>query len=315
MKARHLLDTRKSNKKVSKRPKQASKTSVPAVISDVDAYGDPCPEYDGLFIQFMEAKTLYSFFNVMKDFFDHIELVCDPDKMSIHSVCSKNIALMTVEMMKKEGGDGGIQWYQCDRPVALGIDTASFTKLLKIAPMIDRVRIYADYDYPRSIEIEFGNNFRKSAYIMNLVDIHQDSLQIPEWKSCPSIIRMPSAIFYSICNNTNAISKANTIALETKSDGGFYIMISDADLTDTFITGGEVIYTNMEKGIEITINETISLDVSLQYVLGFSKMYSVSDEVIIWLDSELPVRFDYTIGTIGTCSFYLAPKLKVDEYV
>lgn len=62
-----------------------------------------------------------------------------------------------------------------------------------------------------------------------------------------------------------------------------------------------------EKGIEIELQQAVSLSFSLKYLVNFSKATPLCQKVSLNLMNEVPLLVEYSWGT-GTLRYYLAPK-------
>jgi len=330
MKRDLLNPKRRADKKGKQRisPKKKRITNVPVETNeeeDLDSYGEPCPPHPGFLVQFEKAKTISTLFKTVKDLFTHINLVCTPNGITAMPMCASNVSLMALNLRpsdqsdmeegnsdNKKGGRDIIKWYECECPVTLGIDSASLSKLLNIAPANSRLRIYSGLDDPTSITLEFGAGHHMSKWDLKLINILDESRVVPENDKYDGILQIPSAKFNNICKNFDSLKVGTLLLYFQADDGSFRITTIPEDGSEN-ITGGEFIYTDIEENINVIVNDSVSTEVALSYMFKFSKMYAVSEMMILYVNDNEPVRLDYGLGEIGTVSFYLAPKIKTVE--
>lgn len=128
---------------------------------------------------------------------------CNDSGIALQAMDNSHVALVSM-MLKAEA----FSPYRCDRNIALGVNLASLTKVLRAAQNEDILTLKAE-DAPDSLNLVFesSENDRISEYDLKLMDIDQEHLGIPETEYAATIV-MPSTEFRRICTDLSAMSES-----------------------------------------------------------------------------------------------------------
>ena len=125
---------------------------------------------------------------------------------------NSHVALVSVSLEKE-----GFANFRCDRPIPLGVNVASLTKVLKCAKDDDIVTLKANDDADiLNLTYEAARSDRIAEYDMKLMDIDADELQIPETEY-DARITMLSAEFARIVRDLSQLGESGKI--EVSKDG------------------------------------------------------------------------------------------------
>ena len=104
--------------------------------------------------------------------------------------------------------------YHCDSKKILGINMLNFFKLIKTMGNSDTLSLYLERDNESVLGIKIENSEKNTTttYTLNLMDLHEENIQIPPAKF-DSVITMPSVDFQKICRDTHNLAEL----LEIKS--------------------------------------------------------------------------------------------------
>lgn len=101
---------------------------------------------------------------------------CGEDAIELQAMDNSHVALVAVKL-----GNDGFSSYRCDRPVTLGVNLNSLTKVLKCAKDNDIVTLKASDDGDiLNLTYEGARSDRIAEYDMKLMDIDADQLGIPD---------------------------------------------------------------------------------------------------------------------------------------
>ena len=122
---------------------------------------------------------------------------------------NSHVALVSM-MLKAEG----FSPFRCDRNLALGINLASLTKVLRAAQNDDILTLKAE-DAPDVVNLVFesAETDRLSEYDIKLMDIDQEHLGIPD-TDYAATINMPSGEFQRICRDLQLLSESGMNAVQ-----------------------------------------------------------------------------------------------------
>ena len=116
---------------------------------------------------------------------------------------SSHVSLVAVNLKA-----GGFDHFRCDRPTVLGINTATFAKILKCAGNDDVITLKKeDENDGLSLIFESPSQDRISEFEMKLMDIDSEQLGIPDTEY-KSNIRLPAGEFQRIIRYLQNIGDA-----------------------------------------------------------------------------------------------------------
>ncbi|RKF59374.1 Proliferating cell nuclear antigen [Erysiphe neolycopersici] len=252
-----------------------------------------------------QADLLKKIVDAIKDLVQDCNFDCNDSGVALQAMDNSHVALVSM-MLRAES----FSPYRCDRNLALGLNLASLTKVLRAAQADDILTIKAE-DAPDSLNLLFesSENDRISEYDLKLMDIDQEHLGIPETEYAATI-SMPSTEFKRICVDLIALSES--VSIEASKDGVKFI--SSGDIGNGSVTLRS--HTNVEKpemNVEIELTEPVSLTFSLKYLVNFCKASALSKTVKLCLSNEVPLLVEYNLAGSSYLRFYLAPKIGDDE--
>ena len=88
-----------------------------------------------------EGNTMKQVIEAIKDLVKDCNLDCSEEEISIQSMDSAHVSLVAVRL-----GAAAFDHYRCDRPNALGINTANMSKIFKMLNNKDGVTLKAEDD-------------------------------------------------------------------------------------------------------------------------------------------------------------------------
>lgn len=213
--------------------------------------------------------------------------------------------------------------YTCERRCVLGIAMESLSTFLKCVPKDASLTIsYDDTRDPDTLQMEFNHKGASSTFIMKLMNIQEDMMQIPD--SPPEFqIRMPSAKFSEMCSVMSNFN--DTLSMTTCVIPGF-IQEDDADQA---IPGQLQLYVDGQMGsnsttlvespdnnIVIVLSSTdiaFRADVSLNYLSKFAKGSTLSPTVTVNIDENAPIILAYELNPAGLFRGAIAPRTITGE--
>lgn len=68
-----------------------------------------------------------------------------------------------------------------------------------------------------------------------------------------------------------------------------------------------------DESVSLEVDEPVNLSFALRYLNLFNKASNLSPSVILHLSNETPLVVEYTIESLGSLKFYLAPKINDEE--
>ncbi|KAJ3483317.1 hypothetical protein NLJ89_g12073 [Agrocybe chaxingu] len=141
----------------------------------------------------LEAGTLKKLLDAIKELVTDANFECNEEGIVLQAMDNSHVALVSVKFSAP-----AFKRYRCDRPMPLGVNLTSLTKVLKCAKDDDICTLKAaDEADVLNLVYEAKNSDRIAEYDMKLMDIDADTLQIPETEY-DARVTMPSAEFTRI---------------------------------------------------------------------------------------------------------------------
>eukprot|EP00796_Vickermania_ingenoplastis_P001274 gene1274-732_t len=253
---------------------------------------------------------------------------CNPGGLSIQAMDSSHVALVHLLLR-----DDCFVKYQCERNSILGLNLASLTKVLKIVEGNDSLTLRHDEDSDAvTLTSENTEKTRKCEYQLKLLEIEAQSMGIPEM-DYRSTVTLSSAEFAKIMRDMNVFGDTVTIAITR--EGVKFSSAGDVGQGYTFLQAGGTTRTAVKSevkaeaqedaaqpprqftkgegavGVEVQMEDPITLSFSLRFMNIFAKGATLSDRVTLKFSQDTPCLVEYGIDNVGYLRYYLAPK--VDE--
>jgi proliferating cell nuclear antigen len=248
-----------------------------------------------------QGSLLKKILEAVKELVNDANFDCTSNGMSLQAMDNTHVAL--VHLLLREGA---FDHYRCDRPLSLGVNMGSLSKILKCAGNNDSITLKAeDSGDSLSFVFESPEHERYSEFEMKLVDIEADQLGIPETEYS-AVIRMPSAEFKRICADLSVIGDTVTLAA-TKAGVKF-------STTGEIGNGSILVRQNASADDEknatlIELKENVTLTFALKYLNIFAKSNALADSVTLSLSKDSPLLVEYKFNDNGHIRYYLAPKI------
>jgi len=159
-----------------------------------------------------QASILKKLLDAIKELVTDANFECSEEGLKLQAMDNSHVALVAVELEAD-----GFTEYRCDRPMPLGVNLASLTKVMKCARDDDEVQLKAT-DNADTLHLLFENTTtdRTGEYDMKLMDIDQDHLGIPDTQY-DATITLPSGEFSNICRNLSTLGES--VKIEAGKDG------------------------------------------------------------------------------------------------
>ncbi|KAF8211701.1 proliferating cell nuclear antigen, N-terminal domain-containing protein [Mycena galopus ATCC 62051] len=181
-----------------------------------------------------EASTLKKLLDAIKELVTDANFECNEEGLNLQAMDNSHVALVSVHLEA-----AGFKRFRCDRPMPLGVNLSSLTKVLKCAKDDDECTLKAaDEADVLNLVYEAKNSDRIAEYDMKLMDIDSDTLGIPDTDYDAEVI-MPSAEFARIVRDLSALGESVRIevskegvrfASEGESANGSILLKTDGDI-------------------------------------------------------------------------------------
>ena len=199
-----------------------------------------------------------------------------------------------------------LEKYVCKKNIVLGINLLNFYKLTKILGNNDTLKLTVLETNLSILNITIENSEKNTItnFKLNLMDLHQENIEVPPPKF-ESVINMPSMDFQKICRDMYNLSDD----LEIKSIGTQLIFSCKGQFAEQ-----ETCIGTSSNGLNYIQNEDeikiIQGIYALKYLVLFSKCTNLCNSVELYLKNDFPLIIKYNIASLGEIKLCLAPKFQ-----
>ncbi|PIL34729.1 hypothetical protein GSI_03510 [Ganoderma sinense ZZ0214-1] len=168
-----------------------------------------------------EAALLKRLLDAVKELVTDANFDCNEEGIQLQAMDNSHVALVAVKLEAV-----GFKRFRCDRPIPLGVNLTSLTKVLKCAKDDDICTLKAGDDADiLSLTYEAKNSDRIAEYEMKLMDIDADQLGIPDTDYDASVT-MPSAEFGRIVRDLSLLGES--VRIEVSKEGIRFVSDGEA---------------------------------------------------------------------------------------
>eukprot|EP00043_Microstomoeca_roanoka_P003509 m.44190 g.44190 ORF g.44190 m.44190 type:complete len:264 (+) comp12093_c0_seq1:359-1150(+) len=252
-----------------------------------------------------QAALLKKVLEAVKDLVTDANWDCSPAGISLQAMDSSHVSLVSL-LMRSDGFDS----YRCDRPISLGINIASMTKIMKCANNNDVVTLRAEDDGDTVVfTFESADQEKVSEFEMKLMDIDSEHLGIPDQEHTATV-KMPAGEFHGICRDLSSIGE--TVQISVTKEGVQFTASGDTGKGTITLRNNSSVDQEGQQ-VVITMNEEVSLSFALRYLNFFTKATALADSVTLSMTADIPLVVEYRIEDMGYIRYYLAPKIDDEE--
>ncbi|GLB39354.1 hypothetical protein LshimejAT787_0605160 [Lyophyllum shimeji] len=159
-----------------------------------------------------EAGTLKKLLDAIKELVTDANFECNEEGITLQAMDNSHVALVSVLLEAT-----GFKRYRCDRPMPLGVNLTSLTKVLRCAKDDDECTIKAaDEADVLNLVYEAKTSDRIAEYDMKLMDIDSDTLGIPDTEY-DARVTMPSSEFTRIVRDLSLLGES--VRIEVSKEG------------------------------------------------------------------------------------------------
>ncbi|KAG7085730.1 hypothetical protein E1B28_003273 [Marasmius oreades] len=159
-----------------------------------------------------EASILKKLLDAIKELVNDANFECNEEGINLQAMDNSHVALVAVKLQQT-----GFRKYRCDRPMPLGVNIASLTKVLKCAKDDDLCTLKAaDEADVLNLVYEAKNSDRIAEYDLKLMDIDSDQLAIPDTEY-DAYIKFPANEFSRIVRDLASLGES--VRIDVSKEG------------------------------------------------------------------------------------------------
>ena len=254
----------------------------------------------------LEVKTVQSaafriLIEALKEILTDANLEFDNNGIKIMAMDSSHTVLVH---LKLEGDN--FEEFHCKNKITLGINMINLFKLIKTMGNNDTLTLYVEEENQSILGIKIENTEKNTItrYKLNLMDLHEENIQIPP-TVFESVITLPSTDFQKICRDMHNLADD----IEIKSVGSQLIFNCKGDFASQETCIGEA-----NSGMTFIQNqnpdEIVQGLFALKHLVLFSKCTNLCNSIELYLKNDYPLIIKYTVASLGSIKLCLAPKME-----
>lgn len=252
----------------------------------------------------LEIKTVQSsafriLIEALKEILTDANLEFDDTGMKIMAMDSTHTVLVHLKLESKN-----FEHYQCSKKIIVGVNMLNFFKLIKIMGNNETLTLYIESDNESMMGIKIENSEKNTMtnFKLNLMDLHEENIQIPP-AVFESVITMPSSDFQKYCRDMHNLAED----IEIKSLENQLILSCKGDFAQQ-----ETCIRETHSGLSFLKNqnpeEIVQGIFALKHLVLFSKCTNLCNSVELYLKNDYPLIIKYTVASLGEIKLCLAPK-------
>lgn len=260
------------------------------------------PEVVVLFnIRSLQGGVIKSLFDVMKEIIHDVVLTFDPTGIRISAMDGSKVSLVHLKLNAES-----FEEYSCPNTQEIGINVLNMFKLLRSAGSHDSILLRYLSSDPHMLEITVQNFDKNSLTQFNMKLIEIDSVYIEVNDiDFDTIITIPSNYFQRLCRDMSDI----TDYLRIVKKGDEISFNSDFESSTDFAAQKTIIGKSSSGSVQTNDQADYDNKFSLKYITGFCKASGLSPVVEIYLRESYPLILKYSVGSMGTLQFIIAPSI------
>jgi proliferating cell nuclear antigen len=253
----------------------------------------------------IEIKTVQSaafrvLIEALKEILTDANFEFDETGIKVIAMDSSHTVLVHLKL-----NNDNFEHFVCKKKRVLGINMLNMFKLIKTMGNNDSLTLYLEEENESVLCIKIENSEKNTItnYKLNLMDLHEDNIQIPP-ATFDSVITMPSVDFQKICRDMHNL--ADNIEIKSLENQLIFNCKGHFASQETCI--GEA-----NTGITFLKNqnpdEIVQGIFALKHLVLFSKCTNLCNTIELFLKNDYPLIIKYTVASLGEIKLCLAPKV------
>lgn len=251
-------------------------------------------------VKTVQASAFRILVEALKEILTDANLEFDESGLKIMAMDSSHTVLVHLKLNSEN-----FEEFTCKNKLILGVNMINLFKLIKTMSNNDTLTLYVEDENQSVLGIKIENSEKNTItrYKLNLMDLHEDNIQIPP-ATFESVITMPSADFQKICRDMHNLADD----IEIKSVGSQLMFNCTGDFASQDTCIGEA-----NSGMSFIKNqnpdEIVQGLFALKHLVLFSKCTNLCNSIEMYLKNDYPLIIKYTVASLGSIKLCLAPKM------
>ena len=259
-------------------------------------------------VNLIEIKTVQSaafrvLIEALKEILTDANFEFDESGIKIIAMDSSHTVLVHLKLNSEN-----FEKFECKKKRILGVNMLNLFKLIKTMGNNDSLTLFLDEDNESVLCIRIENSEKNSItnYKLNLMDLHEDNIQIPP-ATFDSVITIPSVDFQKICRDMHNL--ADDIEIKSLDNQLIFNCKGHFASQETCIGEANTGLTFLKNH---TPDEIVQGVFALKHLVLFSKCTNLCNTIELFLKNDYPLIIKYTVASLGEIKLCLAPKVDND---
>lgn len=262
-------------------------------------------------IKTLKALLIKSVVEIIKPYIKETNILINKDGIKICTLDTSKVSLTHIKLEAPK-----FEYYHCEKPVIIGVDTTTLFKTIKSANRRETITFYMNKDEEDKMGIELADPFmgKVKDYKIPLLALEDKIINISDMQF-DYVINMPSTQFQQIIKDIHLLEGK---VVDIKSIGKQLIFSCEDGLADfrTVISeiddnlnkdqkellqqnGEEIVSVKFEKSND----QIVQGKFKLSYLMNFIKASHLCDNMNLLLTNDKPLILEYFIGDLGKILF------------
>lgn len=248
-------------------------------------------------IKTIQSSAIKCMIEALKELLTDTVLEINESGIKIVAMDNSHVILVHLKLYAEK-----FEYFKCNRPISIGINMLNFYKIIKTINNNDILSlfIYENDINHLGIKLENSEKNTRTTYKINLLDLHNESFEIPE-VTFNSVITLPSGDFQKIMRDMNNLAEF----VEIKNVNNEFILTCRGDFAtqETVLCDNDCVQISSDKP-----DDVIQGVFSLKYLTLFTKCTNLSNNAEIFLKNDYPIIINYSVASLGECKMALSPQ-------
>lgn len=244
----------------------------------------------------VQSNAIKTLIEGLKDIIVDVNLNINKHGIQMTAIDGKLVTMVHLNLVSSS-----FEFFHCSNDITLGINIKDLYVFLKPVGNNDVITMNVTNKNLTKLNIVVENKEKNMKVVssIRLLDLNEEGYKIPDI-DFDSVIKMPSNDFQKYCKDLSNI--ADTVII--KNENNEFIMAVDGDVGSTEIVLGETVSVEFNK----LSNDDFSGKFDIKYLLLFIKNSNLCTNVELFLKKDLPLILVYSVASLGSLKFVLAPK-------
>lgn len=238
----------------------------------------------------------------------HISMTITNDHLILSGVDMAHVSIVNITLLSSSFSTFR---KATDQDVNMHVSIDHFKRILRGCKTDDSITITLKQEHDTAVFVQFENEFRTVSFKLPMLDIDQDSIDVPELEY-ETTVHLPALKFHTVFQDLNVLSP-ETVCIQSTNE--YVQFASDEHGCETEMS------VCVSDDVRIDWTDNVSVQVSVDKFLAYSTMAKMCDDVHLHLSCDYPVYIHFplvrTITTndgkkeklnVGDCKCHIAPR-------